>query len=262
MTHIIDQQSCVRCGQCIITCPRGIFFRTNNQSTPEIKENGGCIGCYHCVVSCPVGAISVNSVNTALCPSIPKESVPRFEHIATLARMRRSVRNYAEKSVEPRLLVQLLDVIRWTPTARNMLPIKWIVVNEKEKMKELSDLVMNWITTLPKTEEMVDAWKNGKDPIFHNAPVLVVAYTDETAIWPEIDATIAITTLDYCATAKRLGTCWAGFFIRAAQKDPAVKKLLGLDATQTVQAALMIGYIGQEAYQKIPHRPELDIRWI
>jgi hypothetical protein len=62
----------------------------------------------------------------------------------------------------------------------------------------------------------------------------------------------------------RLGTCWAGIFVRAAQSadKPAINKWLGLAESETIHGGLMIGHIGSEIYQRIPHRPEAPKMWI
>ena len=260
----IDKYLCVRCGQCIVGCPGRLFYRNSLNDYPLKVENAdkNCISCNHCVAACPVGAITVDGVDIKMCQDFVRESIPRFEHISTLVRMRRSIRRYSEKPLEEGVIEQLMDVVRWAPTARNGLPIKWIVVDNPKKLKELAGLVVNWIGLQPGGQPLVDAWNKGVDPIFRGAPCLIVAYTDSTAIWPVVDATIAVETLDLCVSAMRLGSCWAGYFIRAAQSDPAINRWFGLTENETVQGGLMLGHIGDEAYQRIPYRPELDLRWI
>jgi nitroreductase len=178
--------------------------------------------------------------------------------------MRRSIRRFAEQPLEDRVIEQLLDVVRWAPSARNGLPVKWIIVNNAEKVKKLADIVMNWIKTLPDTERLVEEWEKGGDPIFRGAPCFIGAYTDESAFWAPVDVAIAVETLDLCAAAKRLGACWAGYFVRAAQSSErqAINQWLGLSSTETVHGGLMIGHIGEVAYQRIPHRPEAPKKWI
>lgn len=261
---LLDKYQCVRCGQCVLSCPGLLFSRKNQKECPtlhpQIAEK--CINCGHCVAGCPVGAISVNSLGSEACLSIPKESIPRFEHISTLVRMRRSIRDYADKHLEKSKLEILLDVVRWAPSARNGQPIRWIVVHGREKVVELATLVIDWMRTLEECQPLVDAWESGNDVIFRGAPVVVAACTGPEAIYPEIDSAIAVQTLDFCASSMRLGTCWAGYFMKAAQHEPTIAKWLELEEGEKVQAALMLGYPGSEAYNRIPSRDELQLRWI
>ncbi|MDR2439985.1 MAG: nitroreductase family protein [Planctomycetaceae bacterium] len=259
---IIDKYLCVRCGQCIGACPACLFYRQTLNDYPSIIENAEkyCISCYHCLAVCPMHAISVKGIDGSMCFDFVRESIPRFEHIATLARMRRSIRRYADKPLEKQVIEQLLDVVRWAPSAKNKLPVKWLVINDQNKVQELEKLVVQWLQSQPQYPEIREA--NEPNGIFRGAPCVIVAYTDATAIWPAVDTAIAVETLDLCATAMRLGTCWAGFFIRASQNDPAINRWLGLSETETVHGGLMLGYVGNEAYQRIPFRPELELRWL
>jgi nitroreductase/NAD-dependent dihydropyrimidine dehydrogenase PreA subunit len=259
---VLDKYLCVRCGQCVGTCPARLLQRNSVNEYPSVVANAEqhCISCCHCLSVCPVGAISVNGINSGMCLEIVKDNLPRFEHIATLARMRRSIRRYDDRPLENRVIEQILDVVRWTPSAMNGLPVKWLVINYREKVLELEKLVAQWFQRQPDSQHSRNLYE--ENAVFRGAPCVVAAYTNSTAIWPVVDAVIAIETLDLCAAAMRLGSCWAGYFIRAAQNDQEIKKQLGLAESETIQGALMLGYSRDEAYQRIPYRPELDIRWI
>jgi len=224
-----------------------------------------CIGCYHCVASCPAGGLTVGGIGRDDCLEYEKNVAVRFEHIAHLIRSRRSIRRYSDKPVTDQTIEQLLDVARWAPTAKNGLPVKWVIINSAKKVHELAGLVMDWIKEQPKSERMVEAWSKGNDPIFRGAPCVIGAYTDDnTAQWSPIDTAIAVETLDLCATVKRLGTCWAGIFVRAAQSShkSVLNQWLGLSGTETIHGGLMLGHLGDETYHRIPHRPEAQKIWI
>jgi nitroreductase/NAD-dependent dihydropyrimidine dehydrogenase PreA subunit len=261
---VLDKYVCVRCGQCIVSCPAYIYRRESSSEHPEVSKNANenCIGCNHCVAACPVNAITVNGVDGKMCLDFIQDAKPRFDHIASLVRVRRSIRSYAPQPLETRIIEQLLDTVRWAPTSRNLLPVKWIVLNEKEKMRDLTALVIKWIGTQPGGDAIESAWKKGIDPIFRGAPCLIIAYTGPDAQWADIDTSIAVGTLDLCAAAMRLGSCWAGYFIRAAQNEPSINQFLGLKEDETVHGGLMLGHIGEEAYRRIPYRPELNVKWL
>lgn len=260
----VDQYRCARCGQCAAACPSGLIVHQSLEHYPVMLADAPerCIGCNHCVAGCPIQACSLGQINGDDCEPIIKEMVPRFDGVTTLIQMRRSIRSYADTPVDDTLIDQLIHIVRHAPSAKNGLPVKWLVVNGRKKILELEELVVQWFATIKGMEGIVESWKAGKDPIFRGAPCLIAAYTDDTAIWPVVDATIAVETLDLCIAAKRMGACWAGFFIQSAQKDAAVKSWLGLADNETLQGALMFGHIGEENYQRIPPRPKPSIRWI
>lgn len=264
---VLDQSLCIRCGQCTLVCPNQILRRQTSQDYPACEQGAeeNCIACHHCIAACPGGALTVNGIGCSDCLENDKSIVIRFEHIAHLIRNRRSIRRYSDKPLDDRVIEQLLDVARWAPTARNGLPVKWIIVNGAKKVRELAEMVMGWIKKQPNTEGMVDVWNKGGDPIFRGAPCVIGAYTDDTTShWSEMDTAIAVETLDFCASAMRLGACWAGLFVRAAQspEKKVINEWLGLGNTETVYGALMIGHIGKEVYLRVPYRPEASKRWI
>ncbi|MDR0327098.1 MAG: nitroreductase family protein [Planctomycetaceae bacterium] len=263
----LDPSLCVQCGQCTLVCPNSILQRKTNNECPACIEGGEelCIGCGHCVAACPSGALNVDGIGRSDCLDFDKAAAIRFEHLAHLVRKRRSIRRYSDKPLEDRVIEQLLDVARWSPTARNGLPIKWVIINNPGKVRELAGLVMDWLKKHPNSKRMVDVWNRGGDPVFRGAPCVIGAYTDDlTAHWSPIDSAIAVGTLDLCASAMRLGTCWAGIFVRAAQSEdkPAFNQWFGLAKTETIHGGLMMGHIGEEIYQRIPYRPEAPQIWI
>ena len=263
----LNRNLCVRCGQCALVCPNRIFQRQTNDDYPSCIEKAEeiCIGCGHCVAACLGRAITIGTVGPDDCLEYDKSAGIRFEHLAHLIRSRRSIRCYSDKPLEDRIIEQLLDVVRWTPTARNGLPLKWVIINSADKVKELTGLVMDWIKKQPGTERMVEAWNKGGDPVFRGAPCVIGAYTDDaTSHWSSIDTAIAVETLDICAAAMRLATCWAGIFVRAAQSSDkqVFNNWLGLSETETIHGGLMLGHIGGVLYQRIPYRPEAPKIWI
>ena len=224
-----------------------------------------CIRCYHCIAACPGGSLTVDGIGRDDCLESGQNIAVRFENFAHLVRNRRSIRHYTGEPLEDRVIEQLLDVVRWAPSAKNSLPLQWVIINKATKVRELSGLVMDCIKKMPNTERMVDVWNQGDDPVFRGAPCVIGAYTDDlTAQWSAIDTAIAVGTLDLCATAMRLGTCWAGIFVRAAQSanKSAINQWLGLKDTETIQGGLMLGHTSNELYQRIPHRPEAPKIWI
>jgi nitroreductase/Pyruvate/2-oxoacid:ferredoxin oxidoreductase delta subunit len=263
----LDRSLCLRCGQCTLVCPNHILQRQTNSDCPAYIGGGEeiCIACHHCVAACPGGALTIGNIGRSDCLEYDKTTAVRFEHIAHLARSRRSIRRYSDKPLEERTIEQLLDVARWAPTAKNGLPLKWVIINSAAKVRELAGVVVDCIKKHPNTERLVKIWNEGSDPVFRGAPCVIGAYTDDlTAHWSAVDAAIAVGTLDLCSAAMRLGTCWAGIFVRAAQSadKPIINQWLGLKETETIHGGLMIGHIGGEVYQRIPYRPEAPKIWI
>lgn len=56
----IDENTCIRCGLCIMKCPRETIVRNDEGIVKIVPE--GCIGCGACKIVCPAQAISVAAV--------------------------------------------------------------------------------------------------------------------------------------------------------------------------------------------------------
>jgi nitroreductase len=59
----------------------------------------------------------------------------------------RQVRQYEDKPVSPDIVDQLLEIARWTGSSRNTQPWHFIVVDDREKLKAISELrtPINWV---------------------------------------------------------------------------------------------------------------------
>ena len=53
----IDQERCINCSTCIVTCPMGIY--KYKVGSVEVVKEVDCIACMGCVPACPVEAIEV-----------------------------------------------------------------------------------------------------------------------------------------------------------------------------------------------------------
>src|ERR1035438_3905404 len=68
----------------------------------------------------------------------------------------------------------------------------------------------------PRYARYIEMWEQGRDPILRNAPHLAVIHAPNEWIWSSVDSTIALTQFELAAVAQGIGTCWAGFLMRAA----------------------------------------------
>lgn len=54
---VIDEQTCIKCGLCVMKCPREAITKEDGE-TPRVNA-GQCIGCGACQAACPVKAITI-----------------------------------------------------------------------------------------------------------------------------------------------------------------------------------------------------------
>lgn len=255
----IDPAKCRKDGICVKICPCQIF-KPGTSGVPEVEAGlvSTCIRCGHCVSACPGDAITVKALNAAeFKPGISK--LPEFEVFENLVMSRRSIRSFKSEPVKLELLQKLLDMTRYCPTAKNTQSLSWLIVNGHEKVRQVAADVINIFRPVERMAPLVAAFDNGEDPVCRNAPQLLIAYGSEKYAWGNLDAAIAIANLELAAKTSGLGTCWGGFVTNAAASDKQIGRHLGLDDSEKIFAALMIGY-PKYAYRKVPPRNPLRLK--
>lgn len=113
---------------------------------------------------------------------------------------RRSVRKYQRTPVPQDKLLRIWEAVRWAPSACNLQPWKFLVVNSPDKRAKLKGILQDWAL---------------------EAPVLIIALGNRENAWRRdnesihpVDVAIAVEHLVLAATAEGLGTCWICAFDR------------------------------------------------
>jgi nitroreductase len=133
----------------------------------------------------------------------------------------RQIRQYSSESVPNDVVTQLLQVARWTGSSRNSQPWHFIVVSDKEQLRQISQLraPINWLASAPLGIAIVLDGKGN----------LSEAY-DEGRVTERL--LIAAHALGYGG-----GVAWFG---EDAQQAGA-KRILGIPPERTARSIVMIG---------------------
>lgn len=258
----IDSEKCVQDGICIAECPFLLLEEDQDGTARFIAEaEQQCISCGHCLAVCPTGAVSIDGLQQEHLVKVRRDLAPGPEQMANMLRSRRSVRSYKQEHVPREMLLELLELTRWAPTARNQQNVRWLVVPTREKVRELAEMVADWLRESNLMPAVLERWDAGKDILLRDAPALVAAHAPEESYRPEVDCTIALTTLELAAPALGLGACWAGFFMNAAVQHAPLRDRLSLPEGHKIFGALMLGY-PQFRYHWIPPRKAVRASWL
>jgi nitroreductase/NAD-dependent dihydropyrimidine dehydrogenase PreA subunit len=268
----VNEEKCTKCSICIQSCPVSIISAGENKIPFVDAENEkACIYCGHCETVCPQDALTHSLSAKAMLPLTNELDSIDPQKLGKYFRHRRSIRNYQNKPVDRKILEEIMDIVRYAPTGTNRQFNQWIMVYNKEMVKQLAAGTIEWMKALYSTNPemagrynvpaMVAAFEKGNDRICRNAPHLVIAYTPAKYPLGVKDATIATAHFELLAPSFGLGACWAGFLMMALQFSPEMKKLIGLDENYTVHAALMVGY-PKYKYYKVPARNKPNMNWI
>ena len=166
---------------------------------------------------------------------------------AELVLKRQSDRKYAPKMVDRADVVKCLEAARMAPSACNSQPWKFVVVDDRAKLAELSDaaigLGMNKFTVqVPVLVAVV------QEPMNMEATAGSVVMNKDYSM---MDLGMAVEHFCLQAAELGLGTCIMGWF-----DEKRVKKILGVPRSRRVQLLIAVGHPDAPNRQKV--RKPLD----
>ncbi len=264
----IDKETCTRCGLCTIPC-RMIYMREGSYPRQLPGTDEFCMRCGHCVGICPTGALTHREMPLEETPLIDKSLRISFEQCAQLIKSRRSIREYRDEDVPDEVFEKIIDVARYAPTGHNFQEVQWLVVNNREKVRQIAAIGAQFLRDMMKSNpEMAQMFAGiiqqldlGRDMFLQGAPAVVLTYAEAENLIARTDCVIAMSYFDLAATTIGLGCCWAGFMMMASVSYPDMVKVLGLPEGYSPFAALMVGY-PQYRYTRIPARKPGQITWL
>ncbi|MCL2336755.1 MAG: nitroreductase family protein [Firmicutes bacterium] len=270
---LINREECQKDGLCVAACPLGLIVLHKEDGFPAYITKGAaaaCIACGHCMAVCPHGALSLTGMLAGDCPPVQKELLPTPEQVRHLLLSRRSIRAYQDRPADRAVLQEIINVAAYAPSGHNIQPVHWIVVEEREQVRQLSALVVDWMSELMREkpdmakamnlEQIVKAWTKGADRICRQAPHVVLAHGQGDNPMVQPACTIALTYLELAAYGFGLGACWAGYLGAAAAGYPPLRQHLQLPAAHKVFGAMLLGY-PKVKYYRVPLRVSPRISW-
>jgi len=157
-----------------------------------------------------------------------------------LIHARRSVRKFKSTKPDWREIIECIDVMRYTPMAGNNFSLKFILVDDKEKIQSLAqasqqDFVadVNYVVVVCTTPERTE-----------------IAFGERAKNYLKQQAGAAIQNFLLKLTEAKLSTCWIGHFV-----DDEIKNILDIPKDIHVEALFPIGY----AYGKPEQKRIIDL---
>ncbi len=275
---------CIRCGACVEVCPARVFVGTDGV---RAARPGGCILCGHCVAVCPVDAVEHSGFDGQEFPPMPADVGLGVDALMGFLRSRRSVREFRQKDVPRDVLEKLLDIARYAPTASNAQDVRFIIITDRQKMMALSRRITGWVPILQKLARVpgVLTWASkawgrarlqgylaslegftevisaGGDPIFYNAPALILTHAHKKNAFGIENSAYATYHIALAAHAMGLGTCMIGFLTTVARYDLVVRRLAGIPKGHRMTTALVVGYPIHRYRRLVPRKPP-RVAWI
>jgi nitroreductase len=180
---------------------------------------------------------------------------------------RRSVRMYKKEQVPEFMINRILEAGRFSPSAGNGQPWKFVVLREPEIIQGITDTTIKvaklfkalidyrvpgkrWRLPIAKFNikfkpgdlqpvpfGAVSLIADGKLGLYHGAPTVIMIFKDVRGIAnPDLDCGIAGQNMVLAAHSMGLGTCWVSFAKLAFQYTGKWKKFFNITDTKTGRA--------------------------
>lgn len=160
---------------------------------------------------------------------------------------RRAVREFLDEAIPRDSILKLIDAAIQAPSAMNLQPWSFAVVEDRAALKKISDRAKaHLLETIPPDSplaRMHDELANPNFDIFYRAPLLIVICVRSgasTADFEAGDCALAAENLMLAAHGMGFGTCWIG--LSAAWLNTSKgKSELGIPAGYRAVAPIIVG---------------------
>jgi nitroreductase len=172
---------------------------------------------------------------------------------------RRSIRKYQRKDIPRETITELLKAAAMSPSATNSQGWRFIVIEDKSKISELSERTKRQLSAQGYAPRFKDKLNTSEDTIFYNAPLVIVIAADSDDKWSQINCGIAAQTIMLAAHSLGLGSCYIGL-ANTLNAEKTVLADIGVPEGCEIIAALTIGYPDETLHA--PSREPKIVKWI
>lgn len=265
ITLKIDDTSCIKCGRCVRVCPSKIFSQEAAGQEIGVQNVETCIVCGHCAAACPTASVIHSEFPAEKVHPIDQSLLPSPEQVMLLCEARRSNRAFSQAPVPAEWLEQILEAAHRAPTASNQQNVRFTLVTNPEKLRQVSDFTINIFTAiakrlsnpvvklivnpiapelyayLPVFKRLIAESAKGNDLILRNATALILIHTPEDSRFGCQDANLAYQNGSLMAESLGVSQFYTGFVCSAIQQDKQNKlaKILGIHGK--IHAGMALG---------------------
>ena len=283
-----NEEKCNLCMHCVLDCASGVWKDING--IPTMTDQNLCNRCSHCVAVCPKNAIENDFLKTAQVRRVKRKLIDPQVY-KEIALSRRSIRHYKNKPVEQKIIKDIINVTRYSPTASNSQHVSYIVITDPNILKKISSMVFSTAVSFykysttrsgqyvfkglklsPSINAMLQKYvepmsyyielnESGRDLILHNAPVLVLLHGPSISFFGADNCNIAAANMTNYAHSLGLGSCYIGFVTLLSRFNKKLCRLINLPKGRKIYASLVLGY-PKIKHPNIVSRKQPEISWI
>jgi len=165
---------------------------------------------------------------------------------------RRSIRSFKKIRISKGLIIGLLESAIRAPTAMDQEPWGFVVIQDGQMIKSLSDFVKPLFLAelkkrkLDSLEHSLDVFESPDFNIFYDADTLIIICGRTSAPFYAADCWLAAENLMLAACSMGLGSCVIGSAVEAFNTAD-IRRKLGIPDDFTVVAPIALGYPDNES---------------
>jgi len=154
--------------------------------------------------------------------------------IKEIIKKRRTIRRFKQKPIEKNILLELIEYARLAPSAANLQPLKYLILNNKKLMDDFFPL-LSWAAYLG---------EEGPPPEAQKPTAYIIALNDKNinSRFAWIDMGAAFENMLILATAYGIGSCW----IDSVKRESAYK-ILNIPEHLEILDVIALGYPDEES---------------
>jgi len=145
---------------------------------------------------------------------------------------RRSIRRFKQKEIELSILKKFVNAARLAPSAANLQPLEFFIVNDVELKKKL-------FTTLSWAGYLKPEWKPAENE--RPAAYIIILADKSISNWYQRDASFAAENIILCAEEKGIGSC----VICKVDKE-SLGKIIHLPYNLIIDSVIALGYKNEQ----------------
>jgi nitroreductase len=173
---------------------------------------------------------------------------------------RRSVRAYTNEPVSKEQIEIVLEAGVWAPTAMHREPLKFVIVEDKQLIKYVSDETKIMVQKM--MPALAEQFSTSADIVCYNAPVLIFICAEKDPQWNNtnlLDSVLAAENMFLKAYALGLGTCYMGF-VSFLNNNPEALKKIGVPGNYAMTVPFIMGHPKAKKTTDKRNKPDI-INW-
>jgi len=283
----VNHETCKACAHCADICPNMLLELSDEKKIifkPEFQEL--CIICGHCMAVCPTNSIQIDGLNYETDFFAIDTKIRETDSFQNIIQKRRAVRLFKNMAIPKELLEKIVASMTFAPVGFTPSKLHFQVISNQQIIKDalprmiavyekfiqmMNNPIIRYFIRKSAGDEnyhslkdhvipilkakMPSIKKEGLDPIFRNAPVVILIHASKKAASVTEDGLIALTYGFLAAESLGLGTCPISLIPPAINYDKKLQQIFEIPSENKVISSFIVGYpkyrLNKSIYRKV-----------